>query len=105
MKKYVYFLFTCIILNFFIVPIFCQESASALAPEKGAVSAPAEKSVEAPKVEAKIAEGEQGLEGGLEWGTPQVVSRNLSRFGSGFFRMSASTFAPISDVPVGPEYV
>ncbi|HRS05786.1 MAG TPA: SLBB domain-containing protein [Candidatus Ratteibacteria bacterium] len=105
MKKYVYFLFTCIILNFFIVPIFCQESAPALAPEKGAVSAPAEKSVEAPKVEAKIAEGEQGLEGGLEWGTPQVVSRNLSRFGSGFFRMSASTFAPISDVPVGPEYV
>lgn len=33
------------------------------------------------------------------------VSRDLRQFGYDLFREPASTFAPITDVPVGPEYI
>ena len=36
---------------------------------------------------------------------PSVVSRNLTQFGYNVFRGSVSTFAPITNVPVGPDYV
>jgi polysaccharide export outer membrane protein len=36
---------------------------------------------------------------------PGVVSTNLTQFGYGVFRGPVSTFAPIENVPVGPDYV
>ena len=36
---------------------------------------------------------------------PQVVSREIRQFGYDFFLSKATTFAPIADVPVGPDYV
>ncbi len=36
---------------------------------------------------------------------PQVVSREIKQFGYDFFAAKPSTFAPIADVPVGPDYV
>ena len=33
------------------------------------------------------------------------ITARLSRFGYGFFRGAPSTFAPVSNVPVGPDYV
>ncbi len=36
---------------------------------------------------------------------PQVVSREIKQFGYDFFLSKATTFAPIADVPVGPDYI
>jgi protein involved in polysaccharide export with SLBB domain len=36
---------------------------------------------------------------------PQVVSREIKQFGYDFFLAKTSSFAPIADVPVGPDYV
>jgi protein involved in polysaccharide export with SLBB domain len=36
---------------------------------------------------------------------PTVISRNLTQFGYSLFQEPSSTFAPVTDVPVGPDYV
>ena len=36
---------------------------------------------------------------------PTVISRDLAQFGYSLFQGPASTFAPLTDVPVGPDYV
>ncbi len=36
---------------------------------------------------------------------PDVVSTNLSQFGYDVFQRPVSTFAPVTDVPVGPDYI
>ena len=36
---------------------------------------------------------------------PQVVSREIKQFGYDFFQAQTSSFAPMADVPVGPDYV
>ncbi|MCI0371796.1 MAG: SLBB domain-containing protein [candidate division NC10 bacterium] len=36
---------------------------------------------------------------------PTVISRDLAQFGYSLFQGPASTFAPVTDVPVGPDYV
>jgi protein involved in polysaccharide export with SLBB domain len=36
---------------------------------------------------------------------PQVVSREMRQFGYEFFLSQVSSFAPIADVPVGPDYL
>jgi protein involved in polysaccharide export with SLBB domain len=36
---------------------------------------------------------------------PDVVSTNLSQFGYDVFQKPVSTFAPVTDVPVGPDYI
>ncbi len=36
---------------------------------------------------------------------PQVVSKDLVQFGYDLFSLKASPFAPVTDVPVGPDYV
>ena len=36
---------------------------------------------------------------------PQVVSREIKQFGYDFFQAQISSFAPLADVPVGPDYV
>jgi len=36
---------------------------------------------------------------------PQAISKDLEQFGYNLFRAAVSTFAPVTDVPVGPDYV
>lgn len=36
---------------------------------------------------------------------PQVISKRLTQFGYDVFRRPVSTFAPVTSVPVGPDYV
>ncbi len=36
---------------------------------------------------------------------PQTISKDLQQFGYDLFRAAVSTFAPVTDVPVGPDYV
>jgi len=36
---------------------------------------------------------------------PQVISREIKQFGYDFFLSKISTFAPVADVPVGPDYI
>jgi len=36
---------------------------------------------------------------------PQVISREIKQFGYDFFLSKTSSFAPVADVPVGPDYV
>lgn len=55
-------------------------------------------------------EGIQAPEGGeiddfLAGGTKNQFTTRLPRYGAEFFRGTPSTFAPVQDVPVGPDYV
>ncbi len=55
-----------------------------------------------------VAPGEEPLsaiEGTFEAPVLPGVKRRLRQFGYDVFRIPASTFAPVEDVPVGPEYV
>jgi protein involved in polysaccharide export with SLBB domain len=36
---------------------------------------------------------------------PTIISRDLTQFGYNLFQEPSSTFAPVTDVPVGPDYV
>lgn len=36
---------------------------------------------------------------------PTIISRDLTQFGYSLFQGPSSTFAPVTDVPVGPDYV
>ncbi len=60
--------------------------------------APAAKEAPAPKEKSEI---EAILSGKI----PQAVSTDLVQFGYDLFRTTISTFAPVTDVPVGPDYV
>jgi len=98
MKRYAFPLFILMILNIFIVPVFCQESS---------LMSFGAKSEETSNQETQIQKYKKMVEPTLDQQTTQtteLVSTKLSRFGSDFFRMPVSTFAPITDVPVGPEY-
>ncbi len=45
------------------------------------------------------------IEAVLSGKIPSTVSTELSQFGYELFRTTVSTFAPVADVPVGPDYV
>jgi len=45
------------------------------------------------------------IEATFEVPSPPVPSRRLRQFGYDLFRTPATTFAPVEDVPVGPDYV
>ena len=45
------------------------------------------------------------IEAAFEVPSPPVPSRRLRQFGYDLFRTPATTFAPVEDVPVGPDYV
>jgi polysaccharide biosynthesis/export protein len=65
---------------------------TAAAPEKSEVS----------PLEKILSQGEKGA----DKSTPQPYqSQLLSQFGYSFFRPSAAGFAPLTDIPVGPDYV
>jgi polysaccharide export outer membrane protein len=50
-------------------------------------------------------EGPSAIEQMLSGQIPGVVSKRLTQFGYSVFRRSISTFAPVTNVPVGPDYV
>ncbi len=65
-------------------------------PEAGAIRAPEElMEEEEPSVIERLLSGE----------IPGVVSKELKQFGYDVFRKPISTFAPVANVPVGPDYV
>ena len=75
------------------------EKKPAEAPEKAKdVLPPAAKDTPAPREKSEI---EAILSGKI----PQAVSTDLAQFGYDLFRTTISTFAPVTDVPVGPDYV
>ena len=75
------------------------EKKSAEAPEKARdVLGPAAKEPLGPREKSEI---EAILSGKI----PQTVSTDLAQFGYDLFRTTVSTFAPITDVPVGPDYI
>jgi len=67
--------------------------------------------IEKEKVELRPAEGaipgkgESEIEISLSGRIPTTVSKDLTQFGYNLFRATVSTFAPVTDVPVGPDYV
>lgn len=75
--------------------------ASPVAPEPGQQAA--EAPVAAPAVPPS--RRPSPIEAALEASVPQQVSRKLEQFGYGLFRAPASTFAPVDNVPVGPNYI
>lgn len=58
-----------------------------------------------PKEEAIIGEALSEIEALLSGQVPSTVSTRLKQFGYDLFKSTVSTFAPITDVPVGPDYV
>lgn len=69
-------------------------------PEKPeeAEAIPGKKEVPVPKEKSEI---EAILSGQI----PLTVSTDLTQFGYDLFKTTVSTFAPVTDVPVGPDYV
>jgi len=61
----------------------------------------APKTVPAPSAPKEKSEIEAILSGKI----PSTVSVDLAQFGYELFRATVSTFAPVTDVPVGPDYV
>jgi len=58
-----------------------------------------------PGQEAAPATGSSEIEISLSGRIPTTVSKDLTQFGYNLFRATVSTFAPVTDVPVGPDYV
>ena len=55
--------------------------------------------------EAISPKGKSEIEINLSGRIPTAVSTDLTQFGYELFRAAISTFAPVTDVPVGPDYV
>ena len=74
---------------------------------------PAEKALEEeveepeakPKEELVPAKEKSQIEISLSGRISTTVSKDLTQFGYNLFRATVSTFAPVTDVPVGPEYI
>lgn len=76
-----------------------------LPEEKALIEAEIPKEPEAkPKGEAPP-EKVSPIEAMLSGQVPSTVSTRLKQFGYDLFRTTVSTFAPVADVPVGPDYV
>ena len=64
-----------------------------------------EKDLEAkPRKEVVPSKGKSEIEKSLSGRISTTVSKDLTQFGYNLFRDTVSTFAPITDVPVGPDY-
>jgi hypothetical protein len=74
-------------------------------PEK--ITAIPERPEEKPGIpeRAKPPEEKSEIEEILSGRIPTIVSKDLTQFGYNIFRATVSTFAPVTDVPVGPDYV
>ena len=74
---------------------------------------PAEKALEEeveepeakPKEEVVLPKEKSEIEISLSGRISTTVSKDLTQFGYNLFRATVSTFAPVTDVPVGPEYI
>jgi protein involved in polysaccharide export with SLBB domain len=66
-----------------------------------------ETSIKPPRAEEKITSQDKGsrIERILSGQFPKEISRELRQFGYDFFRTDVSTFAPVTNVPVGDDYV
>jgi len=66
-----------------------------------------EKQEEKPAIpeRSKPPEEKSEIEKSLSGRIPTTVSKDLTQFGYNLFRTTVSTFAPVTDVPVGPDYV
>jgi protein involved in polysaccharide export with SLBB domain len=58
-----------------------------------------------PAKEAPAAKEKSEIEAILSGKIPTTVSTDLVQFGYDLFQTTVSTFAPVTDVPVGPDYV
>ena len=67
---------------------------------------PREEEIEAkPKEEVVPTREKSEIEDGLSGRISTTISTDLTQFGYNLFRTAVSTFAPVTDVPVGPDYV
>ncbi len=74
-------------------------------PEEGKAE-PKEEEVEVePKEEVVPTKERSEIEISLSGEIPTTVSTDLTQFGYELFSAAVSTFAPVEDVPVGPDYV
>ncbi|MBW2078673.1 MAG: hypothetical protein JRI71_14230, partial [Deltaproteobacteria bacterium] len=66
-----------------------------------------EKPEEKPRIpkREKPPEEKSEIEISLSGRIPNTISKELTQFGYKLFRTTVSTFAPVTDVPVGPDYV
>jgi protein involved in polysaccharide export with SLBB domain len=55
-----------------------------------------------PKPEAEL---KSSIERSYSEEIPLTISKEIKQFGYDFFKSSVTTFAPVGDVPVGPDYV
>jgi polysaccharide export outer membrane protein len=74
------------------------EKPSEVSEKQKATEGAPGKEIPAPKERSEI---EAILSGKIS----PTVSTDLTQFGYGLFRTTVSTFAPVTDVPVGPDYV
>ena len=58
-----------------------------------------------PKKETSAMKEMSEIELSLSGNVSSTISTNLSQFGYDIFRTKVSTFAPVTDVPVGPDYI
>ncbi len=58
-----------------------------------------------PAKEVPVPKEKSEIEAILSGKIPSTVSTDLVQFGYDLFRATVSTFAPITDVPVGPDYI
>ncbi len=72
-----------------------------LADEPVEPTAPQAEPVSSPADQGELSAVERLLSGRM----PAEVSTSLQQFGYGVFRRDVSTFAPVTNVPVGPDYV
>ena len=76
------------------------------AEKKPAEASEKAKDVPAPAVKEPLAPREKSeIEAILSGKIPQTVSTDLAQFGYDLFRTTVSTFVPLTDVPVGPDYI
>ncbi len=71
----------------------------------GEAQEPSKKHEEAPGKETQVPKEKSEIESIFSGKIPTTVSTDLLQFGYDLFRSTVSTFAPVTDVPVGPDYV
>jgi len=86
-----------------IKPEMAQQLAEWSAQQQEKEIAPVAKPRE-PKEQAEAEQRLSAIEQLLAGKSPGVVSKELTQFGYGLFRKPVSTFAPVTNVPVGPDY-
>lgn len=83
-----------------------MKARSAPVPEQQVAEEPQELGQPSARiVEVPVEEGVSAIERLLSGGVSSALSTSLTQFGYDVFRGSVTTFAPVTDVPVGPDYI